>query len=267
MIGVFDSGFGGLTVLKGLKKELPQYDYVYFGDNARAPYGNHSKERILEFTREGVRFLFAKGAKLVILACNTASANALKDIQEAMIRKPNIKDKNVLGVVVPIAEAIADSVKNSELVAIIGTRATISSAVYETEIKKRAQNIKIIRKACPLLVPLIEEGYAFKMETKRILKGYLRSIKSMNPDFLVPACTHYPILQKDIVKIMGKNTTVLDTGWIIAKSLKRYLKNHPDMEKSLSKKGEISFYTSGDPMFFKEFGSIFFGATITPTQL
>ncbi|MFA5793231.1 MAG: glutamate racemase [Candidatus Gracilibacteria bacterium] len=286
MIGVFDSGFGGLTILKWLISELPEYDYVYFGDSARAPYGNHSKEKILEFTREGVEFLFSKGANLVILACNTASANALKELQEEMIRKPGIKDKNVLGVVVPIAEAVAKEARDGGRarvggkmkVAVIGTRATVNSDVYSIEIKKRVDGATVVQKACPLLVPLIEEGYAFKMETKRILKAYLRELKFGNPDVLVPACTHYPILQKDIERIMGRKTLVLNTGKIVAESLKDYLGRHGEMADDASARadvggddsvrahkvgtvGTVEFFTTGDPESFSEMGSVFLGKT------
>jgi len=271
MIGVFDSGFGGLTILKELIKALPQYNYVYFGDSARAPYGNHSKEKITEFTREGVEFLFSKGANLVILACNTASANALRELQEEMIRKPGIKDKNVLGVVVPIAEAVA--VAGGKKIAVIGTRATVKSDVYEIEIKKRVPQATVVQKACPLLVPLIEEGYAFKMETKRILKTYLREIKAGHPNVLVPACTHYPILQKDIERIMGRHTVILDTGKIVAESLKEYLKRHEGMvgDGGTSARAEllnnVEFFTTGDPQMFSEMGSVFLGKKFEAKKL
>ncbi|MFA5855319.1 MAG: aspartate/glutamate racemase family protein [Candidatus Gracilibacteria bacterium] len=277
MIGVFDSGFGGLSILKAFLSTLPEESYVYFGDSARAPYGNHSPEKILEFTREGVNFLFSRGCSLVILACNTASANALRALQEEMIRGPReagssrngsavAKDRNILGVVVPIAEAVsARAGAGGASVGIIGTRATVESNVYEIEIKRRAGGAAVFQKACPLLVPLIEEGYAFKMETKRILKGYLREMKSRNLDVLVPACTHYPILQGAIQRIMGKRVCVLDTGKIVAESLKKYLEKHPEMSSARAQGGRAraqgtrEFFTSGDPERFSEMGSVFLG--------
>lgn len=265
MIGVFDSGFGGLTQLRAFLKELPEYDYIYLGDSARAPYGGHEKETILRFTREGVDFLFEKGAKLVILACNSASSNALRDLQEEMIRGAGVKDKNILGVVVPIAEAVAES--GAERIGVIGTKATIGSGVYEDELAKRASGYELVQKACPLLVPLIEEGWAKKMETKRILKSYLRDLKSRNLDVLVPACTHYPILHDEIQQIMGKKVEVLDTGAIVARKLRDYLARHPEIEGLLERgadgrPGRREFYTTDCAEKFKSMGSEFLGEKI-----
>jgi glutamate racemase len=277
MIGVFDSGFGGLTVLSALLAELPEYDYVYLGDNARAPYGGHSKENILKFTRAGVEFLFEKGARVVILACNSASANALRDLQGEMIREPGVKDKNILGVVVPIAEAIAEGANGASetmRIAVIGTQATVESGVYEEEVRKRVGDFEFMQKACPLLVPLIEEGWARKMETKRILKSYLREVKDWRPDVLVPACTHYPILQKEIEQVMGSGVRVLETGAIVAASLKNYLAKHPEIEGLLGRaangKGEAGkreFYTTDSPEKFAEMGSVFLGQKIDKVGL
>lgn len=256
MIGVFDSGFGGLTKLSAFIDELPEYDYIYLGDSARAPYGNYSKEIITRFTRDGVEFLFEKGCNLVILACNTASSNALREIQEEMIRKPGLKGKNVLGVIFPIAEEVA--AMKAKKIALIGTRSTINSGVYRDEIAKRHEDFELIEKSCPLLVPLIEEGWAKSMETKRILKSYLRSLKHANPDILVPACTHYSILQKDIEAIMGKRTKVLRTGEIVAKSLRDYLERHTEIESLLGKNGNRQFFCTGSPENFKKLGRTFF---------
>lgn len=265
MIGVFDSGFGGLTVLKALLQQLPEYDYIYLGDSARAPYGNHSKETVTRFTREGVEFLFEKGARLVILACNTASACALRQLQNEMIVEPGIKDKNILGVVVPIAEAVGESGKNR--IAVIGTSTTVNSGVYNEEISKHLTDYELTQKACPLLVPLIEEGWGHKMETKRILKSYLREVKAHNPEILVPACTHYPILQREIQQIMGKKTVVLDTGAIVAKKLADYLGRHNEIESLLGHSGRREFYTTDCPDKFREMGSMFLGQTIDKVAL
>lgn len=265
MIGVFDSGFGGLTILSALFSTLPEYDFMYLGDSARAPYGNHSRETITRFTREGVEFLFKKGAKLVILACNTASANSLRTLQEELIRKPGVKDRNVLGVVIPIAEAIAAT--KAKKIALIGTRATISSGTYEEEIQKRSPNTLILKQACPLLVPLIEEGWAKKMETRRILKSYLRPLKDQNPDILVPACTHYPILQKEMERMMGKRTQVLCTGEIVAKSLQDYLLRHPELEKTLQKTRQRHFWTTDTPEKFQSLGQEFLSQAIPEVHL
>ena len=262
MIGVFDSGFGGLTVLKAFLKELPEYDYVYLGDAARNPYGNHSKENITAFTRQGVEYLFEQGAKLVILACNSASANSLRTLQDEMIREPGVTDRNILGVVVPIAEAVMES--GAARVAVIGTRATIDSGVYEDEILQRSEGCSLIFKACPLLVPLIEEGWAEKMETKRILKTYLREVKAANPEVLVPACTHYPILKKDLDRIMGSGCKVLDTGAIVAEKLRVYLERHSEI--ILAKGGTRRFMTTDDAEKFAEMGSGFLGERISEVE-
>lgn len=263
MIGVFDSGFGGLTILSAFLKELPEYDYVYLGDSARAPYGNHSRENIQDFTQQGVEFLFKQGCKLVVLACNTASSNALRHLQEVLIRKPGEKGRNVLGVVVPIAEAIASS--GVRKIAIIGTRATVFSGVYKDEIEKRVKGLEIFEAACPLLVPMIEEGWAKKPETKKILKTYLRPIKSRSPEVLVPACTHYPIVQREIQQIMGKKVKVLDTGKIVAVALKDYLRRHP--EYKMGRGGSREFYTTDSAEKFKEMGSVFLGEKIKKVEV
>lgn len=256
MIGVFDSGFGGLTVLSVLLDELPEYDYVYLGDSARAPYGGHSKDIILKFTRQGVQFLFDQGARLIILACNSASSNALRELQEEFIRKPGVKDRNILGVVFPIAEEVARL--DAHKIALIGTQATMASEVYETEISKIAKNVSFLKQACPLLVPLIEEGWAHKMETRRILKSYLRPLKSEHPDVLVPACTHYPILHNEIQKIMGKRIHVLDTPKIIAKSLHDYLSRHAEIESLLKKTGKRQFFSTDPGARFQDVAKTFF---------
>ena len=269
MIGIFDSGFGGLTVLKSLLAGLPEYDYLYLGDSARAPYGGHGKENITRFTRQGVQFLFDQGARLVILACNSASTNALRELQEEMIVKPGVKDRNILGVVVPIAEAVCESgrTEGTSRVAIIGTAATVGSDVYEEEIRKCLPDCELFQKACPLLVPLIEEGWADKMETKRILKSYLREVKSQNPEILVPACTHYPILHKNIQQIMGKGTQVLDTGAIVADKLRDYLKRHDEIASLLKREGRREFFTTDRPDRFRELGSVFLGEKIEKVEL
>jgi glutamate racemase len=265
MIGVFDSGFGGLTVLKALLKRLPEYDYIYLGDSARAPYGNHSKETVTRFTREGVEFLFEKGTRLVILACNTASACALRQLQNEMIVQPGVKDRNILGVVVPIAEAVGEN--GAKRIAVIGTNATVGSGVYEEEIKKHLTDYELTQKACPLLVPLIEEGWAKKMETKRILKSYLRDVKARNPEVLVPACTHYPILHKEIEQIMGKKTQVLDASAIVAEKLADYLERHDEIASLLKSDGRREFYTTDCPEKFRNMGSMFLGQKIDKVEL
>lgn len=260
MIGVFDSGFGGLTVLKEFLNKLPQYDYIYLGDNARAPYGNKSEEVIYNYAREAVDFLFKEGCELIIIACNTASAKALRKIQQEFLAE-SYPDKRVLGVIIPAVEAAAE-LNNLKRMGLIGTRATIESKTYEKELNNLRQDIIIYSQFCPLLVPLIEEGWAEKSETKKILKKYLRPLKEKKIDALILGCTHYPILAKEIKQIMGKRVKVLDTPKIVAEKLADYLKKHPEIERKLSKNGKRLFYTTDSVARFKEMGEKFLGREI-----
>ena len=199
MIGVFDSGLGGLTILKYFLKELPQYNYIYLGDSARAPYGNRSQDVIYNYTKEAVDFLFSKGCQIIIFACNTASSQALKKIQQEYLPK-KYPNKKVLGVIIPLVE---EATKNDRIkkIGVIGTKATIKSNVYAKELLKLNPKSKIFQKKAPLLVPLIEEGWIKKKETKMILKKYLRELKMEQVDALILACTHYPILIKELLFI------------------------------------------------------------------
>lgn len=261
MIGIFDSGFGGLTILKQLKKDLGEYDYIYLGDNARAPYGNKSQGSIYNHTVEGVDFLFKKGAELVILACNTASSKALKKIQREWLPK-NYPDKKVLGVIVPMIEASLEenniNLKNKKI-GVIGTSATINSGVYAIELKKINPALEIHNQACPLLVPLVEEGWIKRKETRMILRYYLRGLKQKRINNLILACTHYPLLQKQIEQIMGKQIKILNTPKIISEKLKTYLKNHKNIKEKLKKSGKIEFYTTDDTEKFRKLSQRFWG--------
>jgi len=255
MIGVFDSGFGGLTILTAFLKQLPQYNYIYLGDNARAPYGNKSQEVIYNYTQEAVDFLFKQGCELIIIACNTTPAKALTKIQQEQLLKYG-QGKRVLGVIIPIAEQAA-KLSRFGRIGVIGTRATINSEVYENELKKLDPSLKIYHQACPLLVPLIEEGWIKKPEAKMILKKYLRPLKQKQIDSLILGCTHYPFLIEDIKRIMGKNCQVLDSPNIIADKLENYLKRHPEIEIKIGKNKKRLFYTTDNTERFKEFGRKF----------
>lgn len=261
MIGIFDSGIGGLTILKEILKELPQYDYMYLGDNARTPYGNRSHDAVKKFTEEGVNYLFKKGCSLIIIACNTASSNVLRELQEEYLRKPKVTDKKILGVIRPLVEAVNDSQKDGS-VGVVGTSGTINSNSYEIELKKLNPKIIVHGKACPLLVPLIEEGWSEKSETKMILRKYLRNLKSKNIGTLILGCTHYPVLYKEFVKYIGKNVHVPHPGGIVANSLKDYLKRHPEIETKLSKNKKRQFLTTDDPDRFKEVSKRFWGTPL-----
>lgn len=243
MIGVFDSGFGGLTIFKDIERVLPEYDYIYLGDNARAPYGNHSQEVIYEYTRQAVDYLFDQGCTLIILACNTASAEALRKLQQNYVPK-KYPNKNILGVIRPLAEVAGLSTKN-KVVAVMGTRSTVESGSYIRELKTQDKKIKVVQQACPLLVPLIEENWEKYPETKMVLKKYIRPLKVQFPDTVILGCTHYGWLQRDIQKYFGKNIKVLDSGSIVAEKLKEYLLKHPEYAHAKNKKQRI-FCTTDD---------------------
>ncbi|PIT95115.1 glutamate racemase [Candidatus Falkowbacteria bacterium CG10_big_fil_rev_8_21_14_0_10_39_9] len=261
MIGIFDSGLGGLSVFKYFLKKLPQFNYIYLGDNARVPYGGKSQEVIYEYTKEAIDFLFSQGANLIIIACNTASAEALKKIQQEYLPQKYPHQK-VLGVIRPLAEAASQNKKLTR-VGVIGTKATISSNVYKTEIKKLNPQIKVFQLSTPLLVPLIEEGWAHKPETKNILKSYLTPLKTKHLDALILGCTHYPFMLSEAKKIMGRSCLVPNTGRIIAQSLKDYLKRHLELELTPVFKPTINFYTTDDVKQFKKVGEKFLGQKIT----
>jgi glutamate racemase len=260
MIGVFDSGFGGLTVLKSFLRKLPRYDYVYLGDNARAPYGNKSQGLIYKYTVQAVDFLFKEGAELVVIACNTASAEALRKIQQEWLPK-NYPERRVLGVVVPVVEEAIKSNKGDKI-GVIGTRSTVASKTYGLEIKKINPGVVITQKETPLLVPLIEEGYHRRKEAKMILRTYLKPLKDKKVDKLILGCTHYPILQKEIVGIMGKNCVVLDSPGIVAKKLDDYLKGHSEIENKIRKKRQRKYFTTDDIRRFEKLGQKFLGESI-----
>jgi glutamate racemase len=264
MIGVFDSGVGGLTVLKSLLKYLPDYDYIYLGDNARSPYGNKIKEEVYEYTRQAVDFLFGRGCDLIIVACNTASALALRKIQQKYLSK-KYPGKKVLGVVRPMAEAIA-AAKQFKKVGVIGTGATIKSKIYHREIRALNPNLKITSRAAPLLVPLIESGWLDEPETEEILRKYLRPFRAAKIDLLVLGCTHYPFLEKQICQIMGKSCKIYNSGEIVAKSLKDYLKRHQELKLKKFSRPKLVFYTTGGVGMFKMLGDRFLGKKIKNIQ-
>ncbi|MBI4975677.1 glutamate racemase [Candidatus Peregrinibacteria bacterium] len=265
MIAIFDSGYGGLTVMKPIINLLPQYDYIYLGDNARSPYGNHSPETIKKFAEEAVEYLFSKGAELIIFACNTASSTALRHVQHKYLKGKDEKDRKILGVLIPVAQQAVKITKNGKI-GVVGTKATINSNVYETEIHKLNSKISIYQKACPLLVPFIEEGWHTKPEAKSVLKKYLRSLKDCHIDTLILGCTHYPLMIKDFKRIMGNKVKVLPSGEITAESLKAYLGRHPEIENKLSKNKKREFFTTDDPQKFQDFAEKNLGMKIKIPQ-
>ncbi len=254
MIGVFDSGFGGMTVLKPIMDLMPEYDYIYLGDNARAPYGNHSAENITQFSEQAVNYLFDRGVRLIIFACNTASSTALRPIQKKLLNGDKETERKILGVLIPVAQEVA-KLKNGSRVGIVGTRATIDSGAYEKEIHSINSSLKIYSKACPLLVPLIEENWHTKPEAHLILKKYLKRLKDSNVEGLVLACTHYPLMEKSFRRIMGNNVDIIMAGDITAKSLKDYLKRHPYIEEKITKNFKREYLTTDDPKNMQDFAT------------
>lgn len=265
MIGIFDSGFGGLTVFKEIKKALPDYSYIYLGDNLRSPYGGRSQEAIFEFTKQAVDFLFKQGCQLVILACNTASSEALRKLQQEWLPKA-YPDRRILGVICPLAEEAA-KVSRFGRIGVVGTKATVSSNAYQRELNHQNPQLKIFQNACPLLVPLIEEGWLDKTETRMILKKYLRSLKAAQIDTLILGCTHYPLLMKEFQRIAGKRIKVLDGPKIVAEKLADYLKRHPEIESKLKKDGQVRYLTTDSAEKFELLGSRFFGSQIRSEKI
>lgn len=261
-IGVFDSGFGGLTVLKEIVKQLPQYDYVYLGDNARAPYGPRSFETVYDFTLECVKQLFAMDCELVIVACNTASAKALRNIQQKdlPVIAPN---KRVLGVIRPTTEIVGKLSKTGH-VGVLGTTGTVTSNSYPIEIEKFYPKITVHQEACPLWVPIVENNEIEKPESEIAIRKNLDNLLSndKNIDTIILGCTHYPLLEITIKKHLPSNITLVSQGEIVADGLVDYLKRHPEMETKCSKGNSIEFYTTGAAEAFDKAGTIFFGKTV-----
>jgi len=256
IIGVFDSGLGGLTVLKDLLDKLPQYNYIYLGDNARVPYGEKSQETIYNFSLEAVDYLFSHGANLIIIACNTASSQALRKLQQKYLPK-HYPNRRILGVILPLVEELIN--KNHKKIGIIGTKATINSKAYEIELHKLNPELKVENMSAPLLVPLIEEGWAKKPETRMILKKYLKPLKTKQIDALILGCTHYPFLYEEIKKAMGRRISVPHPGKIIAQSLEKYLQRHPELGLKPEKNPDYRFLSTDEPALFKELGEKFLG--------
>jgi len=262
-IGIFDSGYGGLTVFKSILQQLPDYDYIYLGDTARAPYGNRSFQTIHQYTWECVQWLFKQGCPLVILACNTASAKALRTIQQKDLLNED-PAKRVLGVIRPTAEVIGDYT-NSKEIGVLGTKGTVQSGSYLIEIGHFFPDIKVHQQACPLWVPLIENGEHDKPGADYFVKKYLDEVlaQSANIDTLLLACTHYPLLQQKIGDYLPGNIRVIAQGDIVAKSLVDYLRRHPEMEETLSRNGIQRFFTTTDDTAdFDHYAEIFFSAPV-----
>ncbi len=266
-IGVFDSGYGGLTVLKEIIKELPSYDFIYMGDNARTPYGTRSFETVYTYTLECIRWFFNEGCPLVILACNTASAKALRTIQQQDLSAMGM-DKRVLGVIRPTAEIIGECTKTNH-VGIFGTPGTVQSGSYLLEIAKFHPQVKVTQEACPMWVPLVENNEFHSPGADYFIKKHIDILLQKDPeiDTILLACTHYPLLIKKIEDNIPQNITVITQGNIVAKSLKLYLDKHPGLEATCSKNGGRLFYSTGDIDDFNNHASEFFGEIVYAKQV
>jgi glutamate racemase len=262
-IGIFDSGYGGLTVFRSIADQLPGYDYIYLGDNARAPYGNRSFNTIHEYTWECVQLLFEMGCPLVILACNTASSKALRTIQQQDLKNED-PSRRVLGVIRPTAEVIGNYSKTKNI-GVLGTKGTVQSGSYLIEINNFFPDVKVNQQACPLWVPLIENGESDLPGADYFVKKYLDQVLAQSDqiDTILLACTHYPLLQEKISAYLPTHIKVVPQGDIVAKSLKDYLERHPEMEHKLTKDGSQQFFTtSDDTADFDHHASNFFGEQV-----
>jgi glutamate racemase len=261
-IGIFDSGFGGLTILKEIEKHLPDYNYIYIGDNARAPYGNRSFETVYKYTLEAVLKLFEMDCNLIILACNTASAKALRTIQQNDLNRI-APDKRVLGVIRPSIEAV-DSVSKTKHIGILGTIGTVKSESYVIEINKMFPHISVQQEACPMWVPLVENNEALSDGANYFIRKNINNLlsKDNSIDTIILGCTHYPLLLHKIKQYTPKGITIVNQGEIVAKSLGDYLIRHPELESCCIKNGERHFYTTDSTELFNTMGTTFIGKPI-----
>ena len=266
-IGIFDSGYGGLTILHGIRQLLPQYDYLYLGDNARAPYGPRSFDVVYEFTRQAVVKLFEMGCHLVILGCNTASAKALRSIQENDL--PQIDpNRRVLGVIRPTAEVIG-SLTKSRHVGIFATEGTIKSESYNLEIHKLHPDIQVTGVACPFWVPLVEYNEADSPGADYFVKKRIDQIMRLDPDIdaIILGCTHYPLLMPKILKYLPTGVRIIPQGEYVAESLKAYLERHPQIEQNCSKGAAVKYLTTENPEKFKEQAQVFLHESVEVTNI
>jgi glutamate racemase len=261
-IGVFDSGLGGLTVLKEIVGAMPSYDYIYLGDSARAPYGPRSFETVYQYTLEAVNWLFSQGCPLVILACNTSSAKALRTIQQNDLSGIDSTNR-VLGVIRPTTEVIGDYTETGHI-GILGTQGTIDSGSYVIEIGKAFPDVQVHQQACPAWVPLVESGDYLTDKADPIIQECIDKLIAQSDliDTILLACTHYPLLEDKIRTHLPANIAVVSQGDIVAESLVTYLGRHPEMESRLTQGGSISFFTTGDANAFNTGASVFWGEEV-----
>ena len=261
-VGIFDSGFGGLTIQRAIRERLPQYDYVYLGDNARTPYGNRSFEAVLRFTLEGVAHLFGLGCPLIVIACNTASAKALRTIQQGYLAKTH-PDRRVLGVIRPTVEAV-DEHSTSGAVALWATQGTVQSGSFAIELAKHAPRVRLTQQACPLLVPLIEAGELEGPGLDHFIRAYWeRTLRQdAGVDTLLLGCTHYPLIRRRIEALVAPGVKVLSQDELVAPRLADYLRRHPELEARIARDGRCRYLTTDASAHFDHLAEIFMGHPI-----
>jgi glutamate racemase len=261
-IGIFDSGYGGLTVMKEIVKALPNFDYIYLGDNARAPYGPRSFDTVYKYTLQAVNWFFEQNCPLVILACNTASAKALRSIQQNDLPKI-APDNRVLGVIRPTTEIIGN-ISKSKSIGILATKGTVSSDSYPIEIQKFFPDLIVSQEACPMWVPLIENDEYNNSGADYFIQKHTNSLISKNEhiDTVLLACTHYPIIADKIAQFLPKNIALISQGEIVANSLKDYLLRHPEMKKRITKGARKFFYTTDNEVDFQNHAQVFYGEAL-----
>ena len=261
-IGVFDSGYGGLTILKEIRKRLPQYDYLYLGDNARNPYGSRSFELVYEFTLQAVRALFERGCRLVVLACNTASAKALRSIQQNDL--PTLDpSKRVLGVIRPTVE-ILPQISSSGHIGVLATPGTVKSGSYSLELKKSSPEMVITEHPCPMWVPIVENNEIETPGADFFIEKEVRALLEKDPeiDTMVLGCTHYPLLAHKIKKFLPDNVNIVCQGPIVADSLADYFNRHPEIENRLSTTATVTYLTTEHTEKFDSLASVFIGKPV-----
>ena len=266
-IGIFDSGYGGLTVFREIRKQLPHYDYIYLGDNARAPYGPRDFETIYHYTLECVQHLFDMGCQLVVLACNTASAKALRTIQQQDLPKIDA-NRRVLGVIRPTTELVGNFSQTGH-VGVMATLGTVKSESYVIEIAKFFPELRVFQQACPMWVPLVENSEHEGPGADYFVDKYLQALiaQSAAIDTIVLGCTHYPLLIKKIRAFLPSEIQVVSQGEIVAKSLVDYLKRHPEIDAVCSKKGQTQYFTTESAEVFDEKAAIFMGERLISRHL
>jgi glutamate racemase len=267
-IGVFDSGYGGLTVLREFEKRLPEYDFIYLGDNARAPYGTRSFEVVYRYAWEAVRHLFSQGCPLVILACNTASAKALRTIQQQDLPQTADPSRRVLGVIRPSAEFVGTATR-SRHVGVLATEGTVRSCSYPLEIAKLYPDITVVQEACPIWVPLVEAREADGPGADYFVRRHLEALLARDPqiDTIVLGCTHYPLLLNKIRQFIPPGVRLIDQGSVVAASLADYLARHPELATRITRGGSRQFYTTEMAAAFDERAGYFLGREIQSTRL